>query len=137
VVEPDAPSGWAVASGAPTSRRRRVTRWLIVIAIVLVLLLGAIIALAQSSFGHGFGAALAIYEHGKPQVYRANYSAFTGQPPTMDVYLAVGVDLSEAREIGCGVVRRELEAAGLPQVEWVVHAANGEAVAGSDSVTCP
>ncbi len=137
MVEPDGPSGWVVASGPPASRRRQVTRWLIVIAIVLVLLAAAVIAVAQSSFGHGFGAALAIYEHGKPQVYRANYSAFTGQAPTMDVFLAVGVDPSDGRAVGCGLVRRELEAAGLPQVDWVVHAANGEAVAGSDSVTCP
>jgi hypothetical protein len=134
--EPGVPSGWVVASGPPKSRRRVVALALVAIAIAVALFAGAIVAIAQSSFGHGFGAAIAIYAHGKPQVYRANYSAFTGQEPTMDVYLAVGVDVSEARGIGCGLVRRELEAAGLPDVEWIIHAASGEALTSSTVAGC-
>jgi hypothetical protein len=103
----------------------------------VALLIAAGIAVWQSPFGHGFGAAVAIFEQGKPQVYRANYSEFTGRPPTMDVYLAAGVDAAEAGSVGCGVVRRELLVAGLPDVRWVVHAASGESVADSTTITCP
>ena len=108
-----------------------------VVLVVLVIVAGGIFVLAQSSFGHGFGAAAAIYEQGKPQVFRANYREMTGQPPTMDVFLAVGVDPAEATTIGCGVVDRELAAAGLGDLHWVVYIASGEAVADSMVVTCP
>jgi hypothetical protein len=70
-------------------------------------------------------------------VFRANYNEMSGQPPTMDVFLAVGVDPTEAQAIGCGVVRRELTQARLPNVRWIVRAANGEPAADSASTRCP
>jgi hypothetical protein len=111
--------------------------FLVAAVVVLVIVAGGVIVVTQSSFGHGLGAAAAIYEHGKPQVFRTNYRETTGQAPTMDVFLAVGVDPVDGITIGCGVVDRELTTAGLASVHWVVYTASGEAVADSKVVTCP
>ena len=106
-----------------------------VVAIVVVIAAGAF-ALSRTSFGQGIAAAAAIYDHGRPQVFRANYVEYTGQPPTMQVYLAVGVDPSGAREIGCGVVRTELTKVGLTNVHWVILAASGQPIADSTTTPC-
>jgi hypothetical protein len=114
-----------------------VVRVLIVLAVIVVVIGAAILAVSRTSFGAGLGAAVAIYDHGKPQVFRANYSEVTGRPPTMQVYLAAGVDPSLARSIGCGVVRTELAKAGLADLDWVVFAASGEALVVSRTAACP
>jgi hypothetical protein len=137
LTEPAPPSGWVVGDGRPASGRRWILGCLVVVLVVVVLAAVGIFALSRSSFGQGFGAAVAIYDHGKPQVFRANYYENTDQLPTMQVYLAVGVDPSAARGIGCGVVRSELSKAGLSNLHWVVYAASGQALADSRSTTCP
>jgi hypothetical protein len=124
------PSAWE--RGARRTSRRGLAigcLGLIVAGILAVLVLG------QTRFGHGFGAALAIYDHGKPEVLRANYRE-TNFVATMDVYLAIGTDPARARSIGCELVRDELANAGIPEVRWAIYAANGELAATSDD-GCP
>jgi len=129
-VDPAEPSRWA--SGAhPTPKRRLGLGCLGAIVVVAI----AIAGLSRTEFGRGFGAALAIYDHGKPEVFRTNYAAVSGQRAVMRVYLSTGVDPGRGAEIGCGLVDDELHLAGLDGTAWVVYAANGQAVADS-SVTC-
>jgi hypothetical protein len=109
---------------------------MVVVVVIVLLIVAGLFAFSRSSLGQGFGAASAIYEHGRPQIVRANYAEFTGQPPTMQVYLSVGVDPGLASGIGCGLVHTELAKAGLPTVPWIVFAGNGQAVADS-SGPCP
>lgn len=137
MTDPPRPTGWVVGDGKPASGRR----W-IVSSVVVVLTLAALVGvgifyLSRSPFGQGFGAASAIYDHGRPQVFRTNYYEFTGQPPVMQVFLAVGVDSSQARGIGCGVVRTELSKAGLPDLHWVVYTSSGQPAADSRTTICP
>jgi hypothetical protein len=135
--QPVPPSGWVVGDGRPASRRRWIVGCLVVVLAAVVLIAVGIFALSRSSFGQGLGAAAAIYDHGKPQIFRANYYEYSGQPPTMQVFLAAGVDPSVARGVGCGVVRSELAKAGLANLHWVVYAASGQALADSGNTNCP
>ncbi len=137
MTAPTPPSGWVVRDAPPPSRRRVLIRVLIVVGVIVLVGGAAIFAVSRSSFGAGLGAAAAIYDHGKPQIFRANYTELTGQPPTMQVYLAMGVDPSLARGIGCGVVRTELLKAGLADLDWVVYAASGETLVVSKTAACP
>ena len=101
----------------------------------MVLLVLAVVALVlMSPFPRGFGAAIAISDHGKPQVVGANYSLTTSTGATLKVYLASGVSPAQARQIGCGLIRDELARAGLKDTSWVVIAASGEALANSSTI---
>ena len=103
---------------------------------LVILLIAGFALLWQTKLGRGFDAALAIYDHGRPEIVRAFYREVAGNSPRMDVYLAVGTDVSRASTIGCGIVRGELASAGLPDLRWVIYSGNGEAVASSDQ-GCP
>lgn len=125
------PTAWQ--SGArPVSRRKLAIGCLGVLVVLFV----GIAVLWQSRIGRGFEAAIAIYDHGKPDIVRAYFREVSGRVSTMDVYLAVGTDPGRASAIGCGVVRDELQRASLTDVRWVIYAGNGEAVASSDE-GCP
>jgi hypothetical protein len=110
---------------------------LLLVVLLVVAIVGGFVVLSRSSLGKGLGAAVAIYDHGRPQISRTYYYESTGQPPTMQVFLSVGVDPALAGGIGCGVVRTELSNAGLSGVRWVVFAGNGQPVSQSDTTTCP
>ena len=137
MTDPARPTGWVVGDGRPASGRRWIIGCLFVVVAVVALIGVAIFTFARSSFGQGFGAAAAIYDHGQPQVFRTNYAEYTGQEPTMQVFLAVGVDASRARSIGCQVVVSELVKAGLSNLHWVVYAASGQPIVDSRTAACP
>ena len=137
MTDPARPTGWVVGDGRPASGRRWILGCLVVVVAFLALVGVGIFYFSRSSFGQGFGAAAAIYDHGKPQVFRTNYLEYTSQEPTMQVFLAAGVDPSVAQGIGCHLVVDELVKAGLPNVHWIVYAASGEPIVDSRTVACP
>jgi hypothetical protein len=99
-----------------------------------VILAVAIFGVIQSDRGRGFGAALAIYNAGKPDVLRANFSSFNNHS-IMQVFVAPGVDDVEASRLGCGLVQSELDKAGLGNVPWEIYAVDGRLI-GSVRNTC-
>ena len=125
-----------VEKDGPRSRGRLALGCLAVVLVVIVVGIALAVVLARSSFGRGFGAALAIAERGAPEVTTAFYTQTPGSGAVMDVYLAAGVDPSRGRAIGCGIVVEELHRANLDGTDWVVFDADRQPVADS-STPCP